>query len=328
MAPSFLYRSFTTKQGQTMKWQPIIAGVDGSAESLRAASLAWRIARAADTRCVLVHAVPELWVPGGLSPLVNSPEAFDMLVAEMRQHIAKEVGSEIPEAIRHSLVARPGRPGVVLDLVARELEAGLVVVGGRHHGALARGLGGSTAHHLVRTSPAPVLVVEASGRAPRRVLVATDLSAAASATLSTAARYAELFDAQIRIVHVVEPAKFPTVVPLSLDMSAFEERSRAEFERLVEVELSRVQSDDRVVRRGRADEEIAEEAVAWRADLVVLGSHGKGWIDRLLIGSTTERLLNRLPTSLLVVPINRPAQRRSEPARPRSRRARRGRVII
>ena len=38
------------------------------------------------------------------------------------------------------------------------------------------------------------------------------------------------------------------------------ERSRAEFERFVEVELSRVQSDDRVVRRGRADEEIAEEA--------------------------------------------------------------------
>jgi nucleotide-binding universal stress UspA family protein len=310
-----------------MKWQPIIAGVDGSAESLRAAALAWRIARAADTRCVLVYAVPELWVPGGLAPLVNAPEAFDRLVAEMRQYLAKEIGSEIPEAIRQSLVARPGRPGVVLDQVARELEAGLIVVGGRHHGALARGLGGSTAHHLVRTSPAPVLVVEASGRAPRRVLVATDLSVATSATLSTAARYAELFDAQIRIVHVVEPAKFPTVVPLSLDMSAFEERSRAEFERLVEVELSRVQSDDRVVRRGRADEEIAEEAVAWRADLLVLGSHGKGWIDRLLIGSTTERLLNRLPTSLLVVPINRPAQRRSEPARA-PRRARRGKVII
>jgi len=40
-----------------MKWQPVIAGVDGSPESLRAASLAWRIARAGDTRCVLVHAV-------------------------------------------------------------------------------------------------------------------------------------------------------------------------------------------------------------------------------------------------------------------------------
>jgi nucleotide-binding universal stress UspA family protein len=253
---------------------------------------------------------------------------FDLLVAELRQQLAREVGSEIPEAVRNSLVARAGRPGVVLDQVVREYEAGLVVVGGRHHGALARGLGGSTAHHLVRTSPAPVLVVEASGRAPRRVLVATDLSAAASATLSTAGRYADLLEARLRVVHVVEPAKFPTVVPLSLDMAAFEERSRAEFDRLVELELSRVPPDDRVVRRGRADEEIAEEAAAWQADLLVLGSHGKGWIDRLLIGSTTERLLNRLPASLLVVPINRPAQRRSEPARARARRALRGKVVI
>jgi nucleotide-binding universal stress UspA family protein len=311
-----------------MKWQPVIAGVDGSRESLRAASLAWRIARAADTRCVLVHAVPEIWAPGGLAPLVNSPEVFDQLVSDMRHLIAKEMGSEIPEAIRNSLVARAGRPAVVIDQVARELGAGLVVVGGRHHGALVRGLGGSTAHHLVRTSPAPVLVVEASSRAPQRMLVATDLSAAASPTLSTAGRYADLLDAQLRVVHIVEPAKFPTVVPLSLDMAAFEERSREEFDRLVELELSRVPPDDRVVRRGRADEEIAEEVAAWRADLLVVGSHGKGWVDRLLIGSTTERLLNRLPASLLVVPINRPAQRRPEPARAQSRRARRGKVVI
>lgn len=311
-----------------MKWQPVIAGVDGSAESLRAASLAWRIARAADARCVLVHAVPELWVPGGLAPIVNSPEAFDKLVADMRQHIAKEVGSEIPEAIRSSLVARAGRPGVVLEQVAREHGAGLVVVGGRHHGALVRGLGGSTAHHLVRTSPAPVLVVDGSSSAPLRILVAAELSGAASATLSAAGRYADLFDAQLRVVHVVEPAKYPVVVPLSLDMEAFAQRSREEFDRLVELELPRVPPDDRVVRRGLADEEIAEEVVAWHADLLVLGSHGRGWIDRLLIGSATEQLLNRLPTSLLVVPINRPAQRRPEPARPRSRRARRGKVII
>jgi universal stress protein family protein len=35
---------------------------------------------------------------------------------------------------------------------------------------------------------------------------------------------------------------------------------------------------------------------------VVVGSHGKGWVERLLIGSVTERLLNQLPSSLLVVP--------------------------
>jgi nucleotide-binding universal stress UspA family protein len=146
------------------------------------------------------------------------------------------------------------------------------------------------------------------------MLVATDVFAAARPTLAAARRFAELLEMQIRVVHVVEPAKFPTVVPLSLDMNAFAERSRVEFQRVLELELPDVPADERVVRRGLADEEIAEEVAAWNADLLVVGSHGRGWIDRLLIGSTTERLLNRLPASLLVVPINEPATR--HPARP------------
>lgn len=294
-----------------MKWQPIIAGVDGSPESLRAAALAWRIARSGDTRCVPVHAVPEVWAPGGLAPLVNSQEIFDRLVSELRHLLDRELGAEIPAFVRESLIARPGRPGVVLDQVAREQGAGLIVVGARHHGALARGLGGSTAHYLVRTAAAPVLVVGASSTAPKRILVATDLFAAAGPTLSVARRYAELLGAKLRAVHVVEPAKYPTVVPLSLDDSVVEERARVEFERLVELEQPAIPAEDRIVRRGRADEEIAEEVAASRANLLVVGSHGRGWIDRLLIGSTTERLLNRLPTSLLVVPISKPAARRT-----------------
>lgn len=292
-----------------MKWHPVVAGVDGSPESLCAAGRAWRIARAAEVPCIFAYAVPDVWAPGGMAPLINSPDIFDMLVSSVHYELARELGDEIPEAIRRSLVARAGRPGVVLNDVAREFEAGLIVVGGRHHGALARGLGGSTAHHLVRTATVPVLIVEAS-RGPgamRRVLVAADLSPAAGLTLSTAGRYADLLEAHVRVVHVVESARFP-VVP-SVDTTLLEERYRAEFERLVDIELPRVTQDDRVVRRGRPDEEIAEEAAAWQADLIVAGSHGRGWIDRLLIGSTTERLLNRLPSSLLVVPIKRPAQR-------------------
>lgn len=293
-----------------MKWQPVVAGVDGSPESLCAARRAWRIARAAEVPCIFAYAVPDVWAPGGMAPVTDSPDMFDVLVAGVHYELARELGDEIPDAIRRSLVARAGRPGVVLNDVAREFEAGLIVVGGRHHGALARGLGGSTAHHLVRTAAAPVLIVEAS-RGPsaiRRVLVAADLSAAAGTTLSTAGRYADLLEAHIRVLHVVESARLP-VVPASVDTTLLEERSRAAFERLVDIELPRVARDDRVVRRGRPDEEIAEEAAVWQADLIVAGSHGRGWIDRLLIGSTTERLLNRLPSSLLVVPIKRPAQR-------------------
>src|SRR2546426_3841954 len=57
-----------------------------------------------------------------------------------------------------------------------------------------------------------------------------------------------------------------------------------------------------VVRHGTALETILREAADWRADLVVVASHGKGPVKRMLVGSVTEGLINHLPTSLLVVP--------------------------
>jgi nucleotide-binding universal stress UspA family protein len=292
--------------------KPIIAGVDGSAESLRAAALAWRLARAADVRCVLVHAVPDVWVPAGMEPVVNGPEVFDLLVGNVQRTLSQELGAEIPEEVRRGMIARVGRPAVVLDQVAREFDARLIVVGARHHGALVRGLGGSTAHQLVRTSGAPVLVALGTGQLPRRILVAADLSPAAGPVLRTAGEFADLVEGQLRVMHVVEPAIFPAVVPVSLDQKAFEDWSRHEFHRLIQRLLPHIPDYDRVVLQGRADEEIGEEAAASGAEIVVIGSHGRGWIDRLLIGSTAERMLNRLPTSLLIVPVSRPVARSRE----------------
>jgi nucleotide-binding universal stress UspA family protein len=312
-------------------WKPIVAGVDGSPESMRAAALAWRIARAADARCILVYAVPDIWAPGGLAPLMQSPEIFNRLAADVRRWLAEEVGAEIPAVVREALVTRPGRPGLVLADVARDCDAELIVVGGRHHGALARSWGGSTAHYLVRTVDIPVLVVGPGRRVPERILVATDVFGAAVPTLAAAARYAGLLGARLRAIHIVEPAKYPMVVPLSLDQGEYERRSRVAFERVIEKAAPSVAPADRVTREGLADEGIAEEAAAWEADVTVLGSHGKGWVDRMLIGSTTERLLNRLPTSLLVVPILRPARRRAVQGRKtRKRRASgpKGKVIV
>ena len=68
--------------------------------------------------------------------------------------------------------------------------------------------------------------------------------------------------------------------------------------------LVKAREAEKVVRYGMPADRITEEAAAWEADLLVVASHGKGWLDRLLIGSVTERLLNQLPTSLLVLPAH------------------------
>src|SRR5204863_381145 len=60
---------------------------------------------------------------------------------------------------------------------------------------------------------------------------------------------------------------------------------------------------EKLVRHGHVVETLLREAADWKADVLVVGSHGKGWAQRVLLGSVTERLINQLPASLLVAPV-------------------------
>jgi nucleotide-binding universal stress UspA family protein len=296
--------------------KPIVVGVDDSPESRRALTLAWKIAEAAHAELVPVHAVPDLWLAGGLgeTPVVL-PEVQDALTQASRTQIERVIAEVLPRSATRHLEVRTGPAAFAIAEVARQRRAELVVLGGRQHGALARGLGRSTAHYLVRTIDVPVLVVGHSLGALTRVLVAVDLSRAAIPTIRGAERLAKLLGGQLRIVHVVEPLRLMYLPIDALDQVGFERRSREAFERLT-APLAALVREDQVVRSGPPVETIVEEATAWHADLLVVGSHGKGWVDRLLVGSTTERLLNVLPTSLAVIPTTAAAKQGTS-ARPR-----------
>jgi nucleotide-binding universal stress UspA family protein len=238
-----------------VKKQPVIVGIDGSPDSLHAAAIASRIAQASSRACVFVYAIPPLRGLDGSADIID-----ETIVDRLGAHVRKMLASaHLPGRV----IVRTGKAGVVLHDVARERGAGLIVVAGRHHGALTRSLGASTAHHLVRTAEAPVLVVDPRTDTIDRVLAAVDLSAAAGPTLAAAARFSELLGARLRVVHAVEPAKYPLVIPLSLDQEEYERRRRAEFDRFIETELPDLPPDDRIVRAGLAEEKIAEEAAAW-----------------------------------------------------------------
>ena len=130
----------------------------------------------------------------------------------------------------------------------------------------------------------------------KRVLVAVDVSYAAAPTVAEATMFAGLFGAELRVVHVIEPLPLIAALPIALDQDAYYRVSKEQFNE----EMSRILEGAEVslvVRRGTAESALSEEVEQWDADVLVMGSHGKGWVDRLLVGSTTERLLNHLPTS-------------------------------
>ncbi len=289
-----------------MTWHPVVAGVDASQAGALAAAVAWMIARSARTTCHLVHGARGL---SGVSPALPLPadheEIATHVAAAARQRVEAALrGNAPPEVIAH-LDVRFGHPAWVLGRAIEELQAGLLVLGGKHHAPPVRWFGGSTAHHAVRTVDVPTLVAAALPKRWSRVLVAIDLSEAARPTLEAALRFAEPFDAQVRALHVVEPLPLIPDVGIQLDEQAHIRLAEDGFQDVVSG-LPPSAGIERLVRHGSPARTIREVAAEWNADLVVLGSHGKGWVDRVLLGSTTERLLNRLPTSVLVIPMGAP----------------------
>ncbi|MEJ2239125.1 MAG: universal stress protein, partial [Gemmatimonadales bacterium] len=208
----------------------------------------------------------------------------------------------MPEEALADLEVRLGRAAVLIREVVTERDAGLVVLGAKHHPAVTRWIGGSTVHNVVRTSRVPVMVTRMEQPQIQRVLVAVDVSAAAFQAVMEAKKLARIFNAEVRVMHAVEPLPLIAAIPVALDQDAYYRLSEEQFKDAVATPL-RNEDISYVERRGATEHEIAQEVAEWQADVLVVGSHGKGWVDRLLVGSTTERLLNHLPATTLVVPV-------------------------
>lgn len=285
-----------------MSWGPIVVGVDASPAAAGAAALAQRIAGDAAVSCELVHAAPDVWAP--FAAVSNDEQVGEMRrlqLAVERQLVSDALRGAVAPKLLEDMIVRFGPPAVVLQQVTRERRPGLLVLGGKHHTALERWLGGSTSLHVVRTAEVPVLITAGAPTAIRRVLVAADLSAAARPTLGLAERFAKLMGAQLRVLSIFEPLPILEGVP-PIDPTDYYELSQELLERDIWPRV-RTPGAEKVVRHGLVVDTLLREATDWRADVLVVGSHGKGWAQRVLLGSVTERVLNHLPTSLLVAPV-------------------------
>ncbi len=284
-----------------MAWQSVIVGVDGSEESARAAGLAASIANRAGASCRLVHVISDYTSALSIPEMALDIKAINDAAEESaRRLLDLSLGGQVSVGMRRALEIRTGRPAVVLADLAKRAGAEVVVLGGKHRERLAR-LAGSTVTNLVRLSTVPVLATaDAVPATINRVLAAVDLSDAAAPTIRAAERWAVMLGAHLRIMHAAEPMQAVPGFYQQLDREQFyrtaQQKAEAQIGKLVSG------PEEIVVRPGRAAAAIATEVKEWGADLVVVGSHGKGWVDRLLIGSTSERLVDLLPAAVLVVP--------------------------
>lgn len=134
----------------------IVAGVDGSPTSLRAAAFAWGMARRQNAHLIVVHVSTAgglgAATPGGAA-LIR--DAAEQVVADLRTEIDRAV--ERGDNVRHTLLSEFGDPYSVISRVADENKADNVIVGASTQAG--HRLIGSVAVRLVRAGRWPVTVV-------------------------------------------------------------------------------------------------------------------------------------------------------------------------
>jgi len=202
-------------------------------------------------------------------------------------------------------VIQGGPSRTILDYVD-DRGIDLVVMGTRGQRDLERIVLGSVTGRVLRRSPVPVLAVPPEADAlvfpPERVLVGTDGSDAADRAVREAGRIAGVSGGRVTVGTVVETGL------LGFDVrseSAAAER-REHTEQLVS-EAADLATDagagsvETAVRDGDTVDELNALADEADADLLVLGTHGRGGIDRRLLGSVTEGVVRAARRPVLSV---------------------------
>ena len=141
------------------------------------------------------------------------------------------------------------------------------------------------------------------------VLLPTDGSAGMDRVIEEAVGLAERHDATLHALYVVNTASLSNL-PLEASMDAVSDSLReegrtalAEVERLVD---DRVPLESATV-EGSPAREIVDDATETGVDLIVMGTHGRSGVDRLLLGSVAERVVRRSPVPVLTVRVTRSA---------------------
>ncbi len=143
----------------------------------------------------------------------------------------------------------------------------------------------------------------------KNVLVPTDFSEPAEAALRYGKAFAETFGAALHLVHVLDesalvyPWSSPDGTPIALGAA------RTEMEHMIKDRLSRILTAEEIGKYsahvstlcGSPFLEIVAYAKAQAVDLIIMGTHGRGPIAHMLMGSVAEKVVRKAPCPVLTV---------------------------
>lgn len=302
---------------QPRRFKRVLVPIDFSRPSLKAIPYALAISRQFGADVYLLHVTDASQQPPPTLltlPLVPQAEWNKRLMRRLQALVLKY-------RTDGNVSALEPRAGIAYEEIceaARDLKADLIVVATHGYTGYKRVVLGSTAEHVVQHSPCPVLVVRwhLSGRNGgiilrarigfelTKILVPTDFSRCSEAAFDCAVQLARDFNAELRLVHVINPHAYPfgdlyaALDPVQL---LRETEYKAQKQMRSMAAKGRVRYSVQVF-HGSAAVRICNAANE-NADLIVISTHGRTGLGHILIGSVAEHVVRYAHCPVLVIPM-------------------------
>jgi nucleotide-binding universal stress UspA family protein len=284
----------------------ILVPTDGSDWAMAAANHAFALATLGDAT---VHALSvvdlrhfEDDVVGSASEDLSIAEQAARAAVERVEQVGEETGCRVRTHVEHGIPHE-----TVLRFVA-DHDVDLVVMGTHGRTGLERFLLGSVTERVLRGSSVPVLTTHIDGGTLptyEQLLVPTDGSEGARDALDQAVDIATAAEARLTVLSVVDSRAFTGGFETGPTLPNIREQLQQYAEDAADALVARAADAgvdaDSVVTVGLPANEITAYAETNDVDLVVMGTHGRSGLERLILGSVTERVVRTSETPVLAV---------------------------
>jgi len=279
--------------------QSILLATDLYPASQEAAQVAGQLASAFGSRVTLLHV---------LEPMPYWPIALHEVqqqAARPLQELGQRLAAQNIPVAESAIVTGP--PADTIVSKANEIDADLILIGAGERSRFDRFSVGPVATAVIEHAPQPVLAVRPGEPRLqfRKILCPVDLSNVSGRGLRNAIRLARVLGGELVILSVVPEVNWLTAAVETGQFAGakaeYENKWREEFDRfLANIPTHEVKAKTEV-RHGTPHQQIIAAAQDHQADVIVMGATGRTGLVRVLLGSTTRRMLEQLPCSLLTV---------------------------
>lgn len=276
----------------------MLVAIDGSESGFHALRQSFRLASDEKSWITVVCVVPpyvgdlDMVAVGNMMDSIRKPCENALAEAE---RIAKSEGALIKTVCEEGEAYQR-----IVDLAESE-NAELIIMGRRGLRRLERALMGSVTARVIGHSQRDVLVVPRDAEIGwNKILVATDGSKYSRSCIDRAIDFAEAYGGEIMALSVVDvPSEFYGEAPQVVD-DLIDKAKRYVEDVKKQAEKASIKTET-FVREGETYRVIVDLAKELKADTIVMGSHGRTGLRRLLMGSVTEKVIGHAHCPVLVV---------------------------